>query len=77
MNTLIDAPAYARHADGRIIVTMGSGFEFSFPCAEYPRLAGASPDECSRVELSPLGLHWPDLDEDLSISGLLRDHARR
>ncbi|MBP6785753.1 MAG: DUF2442 domain-containing protein [Verrucomicrobiales bacterium] len=77
MNTLIDTPISARHADGNIIVTMSSGFEFSFPCSDYPRLEGASPDSRSKVELSPLGIHWPDIDEDLSIAGLLRDHARR
>ena len=77
MNTLIDTPSSARHADGDIIVTMSSGFEFSFPCSDYPRLAGASSDERSKVELSPLGIHWPAIDEDLSIAGLLRDHARR
>lgn len=77
MNTLIDPPISARHADGDIIVTMSSGFEFSFPCSDYPRLEGASPDDRSKVEVSPLGIHWPDLDEDLSIAGLLCDHARR
>lgn len=77
MNTLIDIPIPARHADDNIIVSMSSGFEFSFPCSDYPRLEGASPDDRSKVELSPLGIHWPALDEDLSIAGLLRDHARR
>ena len=77
MNTLIDTPTSARHTDGNIIVAMSSGFEFSFPCSDYPRLASASFDERSKMELSPLGIHWPDLDEDLSIAGLLRDHAKR
>lgn len=76
MNTLIDTPNAARYADGHIFVVMNSGLEFSFPCSNYPRLAGASPAERSRIELSPLGIHWPDIDEDLSILGLLRDHAR-
>lgn len=56
---------------------MQSGLEFSFPCAAYPRLATATDEERSNIELSPMGLHWPDLDEDLSIRGLLRDHAKR
>lgn len=76
MSTLIDTPASVRHADGNIIVAMSSGFVFSFPCSDYPRLEGASPDERAKVELSPLGIHWADIDEDLSISGLLRDYAR-
>jgi len=76
MNTLIDKPASAKHMKGVITVLMESGLEFSFPCAAYPRLAAASDEERSNIELSPLGLHWPDIDEDLSIRGLLRDHAK-
>jgi hypothetical protein len=31
----------------------------------------------SRIEISPYGVHWPDLDEDLSFRGLLRgDHGQ-
>ena len=77
MNTLIDTPAAARHVDGTIIVSMRSGAEFSFPCSKYPRLSSASDGERARMELSPLGIHWPEIDEDLSIAGLLRDHIKR
>jgi hypothetical protein len=75
MNTLIDAPVTARHADGDIFVTMESGIEFSFPCSAYPRLAAATATERENMELSPMGIHWPDIDEDLSIRGLLREHG--
>ncbi len=39
------------------------------------RLAGASEAERMRAELSPggYGIHWPLIDEDLSINGLLRN----
>jgi hypothetical protein len=77
MNTLIDTPGSAKHLNGVITIFMESGLEFSFPCAAYPRLAAASDEERSHIELSPMGLHWPELDEDLSIRGLLRDHAKR
>lgn len=77
MNALIDTPASAKHSNGVITILMESGFEFSFPCAEYPRLAAANQEQRSHIELSPLGLHWPQIDEDLSIRGLLRDHANR
>ncbi len=76
MNTLIDPPASARHHNSEIIVVMESGMEFSFPCAAYPRLAAATIEQRSNIELSPLGIHWPDIDEDLSINGLIRDHAQ-
>lgn len=77
MNTLTDTPVTAKHSDGRIVILMASGLEFSFPCEAYPGLAAATDEERSHIELSPLGVHWPDLDEDLSIRGLLRDHAKR
>jgi hypothetical protein len=77
MNTLIDTPRAAKHSSGNITILMDSGFEFSFPCEAYQTLAEATDDQRSNIELSPLGLHWPDIDEDLSIRGLLRDHAKR
>jgi hypothetical protein len=77
MNTLIDTPASATYSSGMIMIVMASGLEFSFPCEVYPRLATATDEERSHIELSPLGLHWPQIDEDLSIRGLLRDHAKR
>jgi hypothetical protein len=40
------------------------------------RLASATEQERLRAELSPggYGIHWPLIDEDLSVNGLLRDH---
>jgi Protein of unknown function (DUF2442) len=77
MNTLIDTPESAKHSNGIITILMGSGFELTFPCEAYTRLAAATDEERSNIELSSMGLHWPDLDEDLSIRGLLRDHVKR
>ena len=41
-----------------------------------PRLASATEQERLNAELSPggYGIHWPLIDEDLSVNGLLRDH---
>ena len=50
---------------------MESGAEIRFPVAENPRLAGGTPQQSNHIEISPFGLHWPDLDEDLSFHGLL------
>lgn len=77
MSTLTDTPASAVHLDGKIVISMESGIVFSFPCDTYPKLASATQEERSRMELSPMGIHWPLIDEDLSIRGLLRDHALR
>jgi hypothetical protein len=42
-----------------------------------PALAAATPEQRRNLELSPggYGIHWPLLDEDLSIGGLLKDHS--
>lgn len=70
MNTLIDQPvsAFCRH--GLISVRLYSGKEFTFPVEGNSRLEGKSEAQLNRIELSPFGLHWPDLDEDLSIRGI-------
>lgn len=57
--------------DGQIIVRMESGAEIRFPVAENPRLARGTRAQLGRIEISPFGLHSPDLDEDLSFRGLL------
>lgn len=40
-----------------------------------PRLAAATPEQRKDAHLSPggYGIHWPMIDEDLSVSGLVRD----
>jgi hypothetical protein len=43
----------------------------SVPLAWFPRLLEASPDARERVEISRIGLNWEELDEDISIAGLL------
>jgi len=55
----------ARLADGRVI---------SVPLVWYPRLLHANREQREKWQLSAggFGIHWPDLDEDLSAEGLLR-----
>ena len=74
MSTLIDTALSAAAIGGEIIVPMESGREIRFPAAANPRLARGTPAQLSHIEISPFGLHWPDLDEDLSIRGLLEGH---
>lgn len=76
MSTLIDQPLSASYARGRVSVKMRSGLDFSFPVAGNPRLEGQPTAKLGMIEVSPFGLHWPLLDEDLSIRGILRgDHG--
>ena len=57
--------------DGFIVVTMQSGVEIRFPVAKNSRLAQGTKAQLKSIEISPFGLHWPDLDEDLSFQGLM------
>jgi len=78
MSTLADTPQKAFHRDGRIYVSMASGLDFSFPIQGNPRLEGKPDYLLSEIEVSPFGLHWPSLDEDLSIKGILAgDYGQR
>jgi hypothetical protein len=61
----------AFHREGRIHVIMESGLEIAFQIAGNKRLTGMDHDSLNRIVVSPFGLHWPDLDEDLSIEEIL------
>ena len=61
----------AWHEGGTIFIRFASGHEVSFPIKGNPRLELAAEKDVSRIEISPFGLHWPTLDEDLSFEGIL------
>ena len=62
----------AFYKDGLIVVQCGNGVEVKFPVAGNPRLSNGTPEQLNNIQVSPFGLHWPDLDEDLSLEGLLK-----
>jgi hypothetical protein len=72
MSVLTDSARSAVLRDGQIIITLESGSEIRFPVTGNPRLARGTAEQLSQMELSPYGIHWPELDEDLSFQGLLR-----
>jgi len=77
MNTLTDTAVAAAHKDGQIVIRMESGAEIRFPVTENSRLARGTHRQLNHIEISPFGLHWPELDEDLSFRGLLEgDHGQ-
>ena len=55
-------------------VDLQDGRTISAPLAWFPRLFTASPDQRTNWEIAGAGygIHWPDVDEDLSTEGLLR-----
>jgi len=52
-------------------VDLTDGRTLRVPLAWFPRLLSATSAERAKVELSRNGLHWENLDEDISIAGLL------
>jgi len=66
--------AAVRFTEDELSVTLMDGRTISAPLVWYPRLLRASPAERENWQLSAAGygIHWPDIDEDLSTEGLLR-----
>lgn len=60
-----------RFDDGTMWVALEDGRTMGIPLVWFPRLLNASVEERAKVEISPMGLHWEALDEDISIAGLL------
>ena len=60
--------------DDRLSVELMDGRAISVPLVWYPRLANATPEQRTRWEVAGggHGIHWPEIDEDLSTEGMLR-----
>ena len=60
--------------DVALRVVMADGRELSVPLVWFPRLLNATPAQRSRWRLIGRGegIHWPDVDEDVSVESLLR-----
>jgi len=55
-----------------LVVTLMDGRRIATPLDWYPRLQKASAAERADYEIMPMGIHWPAIDEDLSIAGMLK-----
>ena len=66
-------------ADDSLTVDLTDGRTISAPLAWYPRLMHGTPQERNNWQLigGGEGIHWPDLDEDLSVVGLLLGRPSR
>ena len=60
-----------RFDDDTMWVDLTDGRTLGVPLAWFPRLLNATPQQRARVELSRSGLHREELDEDISITGLI------
>jgi hypothetical protein len=60
--------------DDRVLVVLADGRELAAPLAWFPRLVDATPQQRQNWRLIGRGhgIHWPDIDEDVSVASLLR-----
>jgi len=61
-------------SDDALSVSLRDGRVISVPLVWYPRLLNATPAQRKNWKIAGggYGIHWPDVDEDLSTEGLLR-----
>jgi len=63
----------AWYDNGYIFLVLSDRKQVSFPVELNARLRNATPDQLSNIEIicNGTGIHWPDLDEDLTVTGIL------
>jgi len=61
------------YEQGKICLLLSDKKEIRFPVELNKKLKNAKPDQLNNIELicNGTGLHWPDLDENLSVVGIL------
>lgn len=64
-------PVAVRFDDDSFWVDLEDGRTLGIPLAWFPRLLHATPAQREAVSLSRVGLHWEEIDEDISIAGLI------
>ena len=60
-----------RFDDSSMWVELSDGRTLGIPLAWFPRLLHATPDQRKKCDLTINGMHWDELDEDISVAGLL------
>ena len=63
-------------ADRMIYIELTDGRIVGFPASRFGRLAGASPEQLEKVtvELDGFALRWEELDEDITVPGVVAGH---
>ena len=65
------SPKSVRFDENSLWIDLSDGRVIAVPLAWFPRLLGATLKQRAKVEISPMGLHWDELGEDVSVNGLL------
>jgi hypothetical protein len=64
-------PRAVSFSERDLVVELEDGRSIATPLNWYPKLLLASQEARMEYEMSPFGVHWPTLDEDLSVAGML------
>ncbi len=64
-------PVAVRFDEHSFWVDLDDGRTLGIPLAWFPRLLHATPAQREKIELSRAGLHWEEIDEDISVAGLV------
>lgn len=70
MSSSVEATG-VRFDDDSVWVELSDGRTLGVPLAWFPRLLRATPEQRAACRISSRGLHWAELDEDISVAGLL------
>ena len=64
---------YVKFTEDELVVSLTDGRTIMIPLVWFPRLADATTEQLQKYEIlgDGEGIHWPDVDEDLSVAGLL------
>jgi hypothetical protein len=75
---VIDQAVAVAVTDSMIVVDFEDGRVLQVPLTWFPSIQKATPEQRRNVRRvgGGIGLHWPDLDEDVSIAGLLRRQSQ-
>ena len=74
MTTSVE-PVAVQFNDDSFVVDLDDGRTVGVPLAWFPRLFHASREQLQNFYLSRAGIHWEELDEDISVAGLLAGQA--
>jgi Protein of unknown function (DUF2442) len=75
MNTFPPRPKAVRTDEDMMWVDLEDGRTLGVPLVWYPRLLHATQPQRENFFLSPSGIHWDEIDEDISVAGLLAGYG--
>ena len=72
MNTTVEHPVKVEVAGEVMTLSLPDGKSVSFAWKRNPRMSQATAAQLKEFKVTPHGIHWPELDEDLSFRGLAK-----